>query len=174
MNERTNDALPVIAVAMGDPSGISPELTARILSEADLRGAARYVVFGDKRLLDLGIKDGGVDPQVSVVKDGDALPLGDRPVFVDLANHDPADLKRGTATLAGGKANQLGMLVVLGVNGTPFFIPVYTTTFDGSGEIALSLTVPIGLTGLDVDLGGVGIVPSGKARFSEVVTLEFN
>ena len=54
MNERTNDALPVIAVAMGDPSGISPELTARILSEADLRGAARYVVFGDKRLLDLG------------------------------------------------------------------------------------------------------------------------
>ena len=67
MNERKNDALPVIAVAMGDPSGISPELTARILSEADLRGAARYVVFGDKRLLDLGIKDGGVDPQVQVV-----------------------------------------------------------------------------------------------------------
>ena len=64
MNERKNDALPVIAVAMGDPSGISPELTARILSEADLRGAARYVVFGDKRLLDLGIKDGGVDLSV--------------------------------------------------------------------------------------------------------------
>ncbi|WP_306224248.1 4-hydroxythreonine-4-phosphate dehydrogenase PdxA [Bosea beijingensis] len=104
MNERTNDALPVIAVAIGDPSGISPELTARILSEADLRGAARYVVFGDKRLLDLGIKDGGADPQVNVVKDGGALPLGDRPVFVDLANHDPAELKRGTATLAGGKA----------------------------------------------------------------------
>ena len=104
MSERMNDALPVIAVAMGDPSGISPELTARILSETDLRSAARYVVFGDKRLLDLGIKDGGVDPQVQVVRDGEALPLGDKPVFVDLANHNPADLERGVATLAGGKA----------------------------------------------------------------------
>ena len=75
MDERTNEALPVIAVAMGDPSGISPELTARILSEPDLRAGARYVVFGDKRLLDVGIADGGVDPQVQVVKDGEALPL---------------------------------------------------------------------------------------------------
>ena len=104
MNERTNDALPVIAVAMGDPSGISPELTARILAEPDLRSAARYVVFGDKRLLDLGIEDSGVDPR-GAGRDATAtrLPLGDRPVFVDLGNHDPADLQRGKATLAGGE-----------------------------------------------------------------------
>jgi 4-hydroxythreonine-4-phosphate dehydrogenase len=31
-------------------------------------------------------------------------PLGDKPVFIDLANHDPANLQRGKATLAGGKA----------------------------------------------------------------------
>ncbi|PTM43377.1 4-hydroxythreonine-4-phosphate dehydrogenase PdxA [Bosea sp. 124] len=104
MDERTEGGLPVIAVAMGDPSGISPELTARILAEPDLRSAARFVVFGDARLLELGIKDSGVDPQVRVVRDGDALPFGDQPVFVDLANHDPADLQRGKATLAGGKA----------------------------------------------------------------------
>jgi 4-hydroxythreonine-4-phosphate dehydrogenase len=105
MESRANGALPVIAVAMGDPSGISPELTARILVESDLRHAARYVVFGDKRLLDLGAQDGKVDPAVQVIRDGDAIPVGaDAPVFVDLANHDPADLERGTATLAGGKA----------------------------------------------------------------------
>lgn len=104
MDNRAQNELPVIAVAMGDPSGISPELTARILSEPDLRAAARYVVFGDARLLELGIKDGAADPQVRVVREGDVLPLGDRPVFIDLGNHDPADLQRGTATLAGGKA----------------------------------------------------------------------
>lgn len=104
MDERMEGGLPVIAVAMGDPSGISPELTARILAEPDLRSAAHYVVFGDARLLELGIKDGSVDPQVRVVRDGDPLPLGDRPVFIDLGNHDPADLQRGKATLAGGKA----------------------------------------------------------------------
>ena len=104
MGERMDGGLPVIAVAMGDPSGISPELAARILAEPDLRAAARYVVFGDARLLALGIADSGVDPQVRIIRDGDALPLGERPVFVDLGNHDPADLQRGKATLAGGKA----------------------------------------------------------------------
>ncbi len=98
MEERMTGDLPVVAVALGDPSGISPELTARILAEADLRAAARYVVFGDARLLQQGIADSGVDPQVRVVRDGEALPLGERPVFVDLANHDPADLQRGKAT----------------------------------------------------------------------------
>ena len=105
MAPSSSDTVPTVAVAMGDPSGISPELTARILAETDLRGAARFVVFGDRRLLDQGIADSGVDPQVEMVADGSALPAGgDRPVFVDLKNHDPAALQRGKATLAGGQA----------------------------------------------------------------------
>ena len=100
-----SDGRPLIAVAMGDPSGISPELTARILAEPDLRAAARTVVFGDRRLLELGIADSGVDPGVRVVRDGDPLPAdADGPILVDLANHDPAELRRGRATLAGGTA----------------------------------------------------------------------
>jgi hypothetical protein len=79
-----------------------------------------------------------------------------------------------TLTLAGGKPNALGMFVVLGVNGSPFWIPLYLTTFDSVGEIALTATVPTGLAGLEVDLGGVGIVPAGRVRFSDVVTLTFN
>ena len=96
---------PVIAVALGDPSGISPELTARILVEPDLREAAHYVVFGDKRLLDLGMADSAVNSDVETIPDGAPLPeFSGRPLFVDLANHDPIELKRGTATLAGGRA----------------------------------------------------------------------
>jgi 4-hydroxythreonine-4-phosphate dehydrogenase len=105
MDTRVNGSLPTIAAAMGDPSGISPELMARILVEPDLRSAARYVVFGDKRLLDLGAADGKVDPDVLVIGEGDEIPADSaKPVFVDLANHDPAALERGKATLAGGKA----------------------------------------------------------------------
>ena len=79
-----------------------------------------------------------------------------------------------TLTLAGGKAYQLGMFVALGLNGTPLWLPILLTTFDAAGEIALSSTVPSGLSGLVVDLGGVGIAPSGKVRFSDVVALTFN
>ncbi|MFN3672769.1 MAG: 4-hydroxythreonine-4-phosphate dehydrogenase PdxA [Bosea sp. (in: a-proteobacteria)] len=105
MESQAQAPLPVIAMAMGDPSGISPELAARILVESDLRHAARFVVFGDKRLLDLGAEDAKVDPDVRVIADGEPIPnASDKPVFIDLANHDPADLQRGVATLAGGKA----------------------------------------------------------------------
>ena len=105
MDSHANGAQPIIAVALGDPSGISAELAARILAEPDLRAAARYVVFGDKRLLDMGAADGKVDPDVRVIRDGEPiLTASDKPVFVDLGNHDPADLRRGEPTLAGGKA----------------------------------------------------------------------
>jgi 4-hydroxythreonine-4-phosphate dehydrogenase len=105
MDIKAQASLPVIAVAMGDPSGISPELTARILAEPDLSKAARYVVFGDLRLFQLGADDAGLKPDLHVIGEGDALPAeAGKPVFVDLRNHDPADLQRGKATLAGGKA----------------------------------------------------------------------
>lgn len=105
MDIEANASLPVIAVAMGDPSGISPELTARILAEPDLRAAARYVVFGDYRLFRLGCDDAGLTPDLQVIGEGDPLPAeAGKPVFVDLKNHDPADLQRGKATLAGGRA----------------------------------------------------------------------
>jgi 4-hydroxythreonine-4-phosphate dehydrogenase len=105
MCEGAQGPAPIIAIAMGDPSGISPELTARILAEPDLRASARFVVFGDRRLLDLGIKDSGVNAHVATVRDGEPLPNDPaRPAFVDLANHDPAALQRGKATLAGGTA----------------------------------------------------------------------
>ena len=44
--------LPTIAVAMGDPAGISPELLARLLAEADIRPLAKFVIFGDARVLE--------------------------------------------------------------------------------------------------------------------------
>ena len=45
---------PTIALAMGDPAGISPELTAKLLSLDDVRGAARLIVIGDRRVFDEG------------------------------------------------------------------------------------------------------------------------
>ena len=42
---------------MGDPCGISPELTAKVVALDEVRKAARVVVIGDRRMFDEGAKD---------------------------------------------------------------------------------------------------------------------
>ena len=43
MDVRTRDAKPVIALAMGDPAGISPELTAKLTALDEVRASAECV-----------------------------------------------------------------------------------------------------------------------------------
>jgi len=43
--------LPTVAVTMGDPAGVGPEIVARALAEPAVRAACRPVVVGDPRLL---------------------------------------------------------------------------------------------------------------------------
>jgi len=95
---------PVLALAMGDPAGISPELTARVLALPDLRDAAHFVVIGDRRILEEGAGVAGVALDLDYRAPADfSTDVADRPVFVDLGHLDPADVTRGEATLAGGR-----------------------------------------------------------------------
>jgi len=84
---------PVIALAMGDPAGISPELTAKVVALDDVRKAARVVVIGDKAFVPA--RDRGVyvfdmaDPVEPVLEGviatpGDALDVarGDGVIYV--------------------------------------------------------------------------------------------
>lgn len=96
--------LPTIAVAMGDPAGISPELLARVLAEPDIRPMARFVIFGDARVLEMGAKVAATDPDVVRVKPDAAFSADQsRPILVDLANCELGGVTVGKATLAGGK-----------------------------------------------------------------------
>ena len=52
---------PFVALAMGDPCGISPELTARLLADEQVAKAARLQVIGDARILAMGAADAGLD-----------------------------------------------------------------------------------------------------------------
>lgn len=95
---------PVIALAMGDPAGISPELTARLLASDEIRAAADLVVFGDRRVLDAGARTANVELDLVVLPANAAGTTGDgRPVLVDLAHLDPAEVGLGVATLVGGR-----------------------------------------------------------------------
>ena len=95
---------PIIALAMGDPAGISPELTARLLVLDDIIAKARIVAIGDRRVLDDGVRVAGVTPDlVSASPDADLSKEERVPVFIDLGHLDPATVAPSRATAEGGR-----------------------------------------------------------------------
>lgn len=105
MNASVNDAAverPLIALAMGDPAGISPELAARLIVSPSVAAAARLVVIGDRRILEGGARAGGLSLDIDTV-DEPAIGQGVSPVLIDLGNLDPAAVTVGEATPASGR-----------------------------------------------------------------------
>ncbi|MHC4054561.1 4-hydroxythreonine-4-phosphate dehydrogenase PdxA [Bradyrhizobium sp. 25ACV] len=96
-------AKPLIALAMGDPAGISPELTAKLVAQDDVRASCRLVVIGDRRIFEEGARIAGVKPALKMVEQGDLRAADGEALFVDLGHLDPKEVEPKTATLAGGK-----------------------------------------------------------------------
>jgi 4-hydroxythreonine-4-phosphate dehydrogenase len=93
---------PLIALAMGDPAGISPELAARIVTSSRIASAARLVVVGDRRILEQGARSAGVTLHIDTVSAND-IGHADLPVLIDLENLAPQDISFARATLVGGR-----------------------------------------------------------------------
>ncbi|MGY4288690.1 4-hydroxythreonine-4-phosphate dehydrogenase [Bradyrhizobium sp. LM2.7] len=95
---------PLIALAMGDPAGISPELTAKLVALDDIRARGRLVVIGDRRVFDQGARVAGVRPELNTVELGaDVRAAAGDALFIDLGHLDPAEVEQGTASIAGGR-----------------------------------------------------------------------
>ena len=95
---------PLIALAMGDPAGISPELTAKLVAQDDVRARCRLLVIGDRRVFEAGAKVAAVAPEMIAVEQGaDFDELTGDTLFHDLGHLDPARVERGVASLAGGQ-----------------------------------------------------------------------
>ena len=97
------DTRPLIAVTMGDPAGVGPEITAKALANPKIRAVCRAVVVGDLPTMEraakaIGVEASGVDMNAPV-SDSD-----------DIRVHDPwgrdlSDLPMGAVnTRAGGAA----------------------------------------------------------------------
>lgn len=90
------DDRPVIALIAGDPTGIGPEQTARILAEGRMSEVARLVLVGDRRVVERGMRFAGVNVSLrEVASPGDAGGIGDAVPIVDLGNIDPEELPLG-------------------------------------------------------------------------------
>ncbi|TMK02292.1 MAG: 4-hydroxythreonine-4-phosphate dehydrogenase, partial [Alphaproteobacteria bacterium] len=103
MDVGSRDGKPVIALAMGDPAGISPELTAKVVALDDVRDAARLVVVGDRRVFDEGARIAGVKTDIKTVSDPAVAPNDQAHFFIDFGNLDPTSVSRGVAARRGGE-----------------------------------------------------------------------
>src|SRR5512137_2666357 len=96
---------PTVAVTMGDPAGIGPEIVARALAEREVRKACNPVVLGDPRLMFRAMELVGAGLTIRTVQSArgaggdpetlDVLPAGELP---------PGTLKPGTLDSRWGEA----------------------------------------------------------------------
>lgn len=63
---------PRIAVLLGDPAGIGPELIARLFAQPANRARAELLIIGDRRELETGMKIAQQRFDYDVVEDADA------------------------------------------------------------------------------------------------------
>lgn len=95
--------LPIVAVPMGDPAGIGPEVVLKALAHPEVYGVCRPVVVGDARFLrkSAGWKD---EYKIVTVQDPrEAKPALGVVTVVDMQNV-PDDFKISEVSVAGGKA----------------------------------------------------------------------
>lgn len=60
---------PLIAVPIGDPAGVGPEITAKSVASEEVFGAADCIIIGDKSIMENAVKIVGADLSVNVVKE---------------------------------------------------------------------------------------------------------
>jgi len=98
-----SNELPIVAVPMGDPAGIGPEVTVKSLYNLDVYKVSRPMVVGDARAL---AKAPGWKGEPRIVKVENPREIDPTPgvVWVLDMNDVPEDLKIAEVSIAGGKA----------------------------------------------------------------------
>ena len=74
-----------IAVLLGDPSGIGPELVSKLLSE-EITNKANVIIIGEKNILESGNKISGITHNLNFVENFDSIDFAkDNKFFLDIS-----------------------------------------------------------------------------------------
>ena len=100
----TMNTLPRIGFMLGDVTGIGPEIAAKLLATGKPAACAQTIIIGDRRVLELGMRNANVKFAYSVCKSIDDIqwPRKDYPL-IDLGDTDPAKYPQGASSDEAGK-----------------------------------------------------------------------
>ncbi|MDR5903863.1 4-hydroxythreonine-4-phosphate dehydrogenase PdxA [Franzmannia qiaohouensis] len=104
-----NDSRPVIAVILGDPAGIGPELVAKLFNEAGLFDDVHTVLLGDRWLWQEGQRVAGISHHLPEVGTFEAARRHSGPVFLPMDTLSEGEVGYAEETAAGG-ASVLALL----------------------------------------------------------------
>lgn len=104
-----NDSRPVIAVILGDPAGIGPELVARLFDEKDLFDEVHTVLLGDRWLWQEGQRVAGISHQLPEVDTFEEARRHSSPVFLPMDTLSEGEVGYAEETAVGG-ASVLALL----------------------------------------------------------------
>lgn len=101
------NALPVVALTLGDPAGVGPELIAKLLCLRDVYRHANVVLVGDPWLWRWGQKIAGVEVKTETVQSLSQVrkrPNTSIPAFFETQTIDATDVLVGHVSAAGGRS----------------------------------------------------------------------
>ena len=93
---------PTVALFIGDPAGIGPEIVAKVLADPEVQAAANLLVVGSRPVLAEGMRVAGVS--IDVVDSVEPQAGGDHaPRLVNWAGVGAGDFERGVVTGKSGR-----------------------------------------------------------------------
>jgi 4-hydroxythreonine-4-phosphate dehydrogenase len=96
---------PTIALVQGDPTGIGPELMAKLLALDEVRGAANIAIFSDRRVFETGCRTAAISHDFPVIEKLEEADFSADPVWlIDLPAIDPETLTPGQLSREAGAA----------------------------------------------------------------------
>jgi 4-phospho-D-threonate 3-dehydrogenase / 4-phospho-D-erythronate 3-dehydrogenase len=96
---------PVLAVTMGDPAGIGPEIAVRALLAPEVRDCSRSFLIGDARVFERALGVCGLSASLNRIAGPEGI--ADRPGVIDVVHQQTADpdvLQVGKVQALGGEA----------------------------------------------------------------------
>jgi 4-hydroxythreonine-4-phosphate dehydrogenase len=98
------DDRPLLAVTMGDPAGVGPEVIAKALAATEVREQSRPLVVGDAGVMRVAVKITGAPLEVvPILEPEDARIEPGTLAVLDLGNVDLGALRRGVVDAAAGR-----------------------------------------------------------------------
>ena len=98
---------PVIAVTMGDPAGVGPEICLQLLANESVREFATPIIFGDARLLARCARQTGLAAPTRIISETEWVgghPEFSEPAVLDLPCFDEEDFLPGKVSAKTGAA----------------------------------------------------------------------